>query len=298
MSRPAWRISYQLHDVVEHQSKGMVAVAEQTKELASGLQMPTLGLGTWTLNGAEGRRAIEAALDMGYRHIDTAEMYENHETVGEAIAGYDRAELFVTSKILPDRLHYDEVIASCDAALLQLDTDYLDLYLIHWPNPDVPMPQTFDALQHLVEEGKIRDMGVSNFQPRRLRRALEITPHPIANNQVEMHPFLYQRELIELCLENDVTVTAYAPLARGAVFEDETLQVIAEKYDRTPGQVSLRWLLHKGCIVIPRSRSEEHLRENMQLFDWELSPTDVAAIDEIPREERVINPSFEEFETP
>lgn len=267
-------------------------------ELPSGFEIPTLGLGTWDLRGDEGLRAIESALAMGYRHIDTAEMYENHEIVGEAISGYERAELFITSKVDSPHLHYDDVLAVCDAALLELGTDYLDLFLIHWPNPDVPMPQTFDALQHLVERGKIRDLGVSNFQPHRLRMALDITPHPIANNQVELHPYLWQQELVELCHENNVTVTAYAPLARTKILHDETIQMIADKHDVTPAQVSLRWLLQKGCIVIPRSTSEEHLRQNMDLFDWSLSGVDVAAIDDIPHQERVVNPSFEEFETP
>ena len=277
---------------------GVVTVVSELKELPSGFMMPSLGLGTWELQGKEGLRAIETALAMGYRHIDTAEMYENHEIVGEAISGYDRAELFITSKVNSPHLHYDDVLSVCDATLLELGTDYLDLFLIHWPNPDVPMPQTLDALRHLVEEGKIRDMGVSNFQPHRMRMALDITPHPLANNQVELHPHLWQDELVRLCFENDVTVTAYAPLGRTKVLQDETIQMLADKHDVTPAQVSLRWLLQKGCVVIPRSTSGEHLRQNMDLFGWSLSSVDMVAIDEIPHEERVVNPSFEEFETP
>lgn len=273
-------------------------MVSKTKELPSGSTIPTLGLGTWELRGKGGQRAVEAALEVGYRHIDTAEMYENHGMVGEAIRGYDRAELFITSKVDSTHLHYDEVISVCDTALLELGTDYLDLFLIHWPNPDVPMPQTFDALEHLIELGKIRDMGVSNFQPHRMKMALDITPHPIANNQVELHPYLWQDELANLCFENDVAVTAYAPLARTKVLRDETIRMIAERHDVTPAQVSLRWLLQKGCIVIPRSTSEEHLRQNMDLFDWSLSGVDVQAIDDIPHQERVVNPTFEEFETP
>jgi diketogulonate reductase-like aldo/keto reductase len=194
----------------------VVELVAETLELPSGLAIPTLGLGTWDLRGREGLRAIADALAMGYRHIDTAEMYDNHEIVGEAISDYERAELFITSKVDSPHLHYDDVLAVCDTALLEIDTDYLDLFLIHWPNPDVPMQQTFDALEHLVERGKVRDIGVSNFQPHRMHQALEISPHPIANNQVELHPYLWQDELVRLCHDNDVTVTAYAPLARGA----------------------------------------------------------------------------------
>lgn len=276
----------------------MVAVVARTIELPSGFEIPTLGLGTANLRGDEGLRAIKSALAMGYRHIDTADAYNNHQTVGQAISGYERDDLFVTSKVKPEHLHYDDLIAACDAALLELGTDYLDLYLVHWPNPDVPMQQTFDALEHLVERGKIRDLGVSNFQPHRLRMALRISPHPIANNQVEMHPYLWQDELVRLCHEHNVTVTAYAPLARTKVFDDETIRAIAEKHDVTGAQVSLRWLLQKGCIVIPRSTSEEHLRANMDVYDWALSGVDIAAIDGIPHEERLVNPGFEEFETP
>ena len=267
-------------------------------ELPSGLMMPTVGLGTWDLRGKEGQIAIETALAIGYRHIDTAEMYENHEIVGEAISDYDRAELFITSKVNSPHLHYDDVLSVCDATLLELGTDYLDLFLIHWPNPDVPMQQTFDALAHLVERGKIRDMGVSNFQPHRMHQALEITPHPIANNQVELHPYLWQDELVRLCHHNDVTVTAYAPLARTKVLGDPTIKMLAEKHDVTPAQVSLRWLLQKGCIVIPRSTSEEHLRSNFDLFDFSLSAVDMEAIAEIEHRKRLVAADFEEFETP
>ena len=271
----------------------MVAVPERTKRLPSGARIPTLGLGTWELRGREGRRAIEAALDIGYRHIDTAEMYGNHEIVGDAIAGYNRLDLFITSKVMPEHLHYEDVISVCDTALLELDTDYLDLFLIHWPNPDLPVLEALDAMRHLIEVGKLRDMGVSNFQPRRMRQALKTTPHPIANNQVELHPLLYQRELIELCHESGVTVTAYCPLGRGRIFEEPTLLEIAEKNGRSPAQVSLRWLLQKDCIVIPCSSDEEHLRENMELYHWGLSHSDVEAIDAIEREERVVELRYE-----
>ena len=268
----------------------------QFVELPSGFMIPAVGLGTWELQGEEGLRAISTALDIGYRHIDTAEMYGNHDIVGRAIKSYDRPDLFITSKVGAAHLHYDDVVSVCDATLLELGTVYLDLFLIHWPNPAVPMQQTLDALAHLVERGKIRDMGVSNFQPHRMRQALEITPHPIANNQVELHPYLWQDELARLCRDRGVTVTAYAPLGRRHVLEDNTLRMIAEEHGVTPAQVSLRWLLQKGCIVIPRSTSEQHLRENFELWHWELSAVDMAAIDDIPERERFINKTFEDFQ--
>jgi len=271
-------------------------VVHKAVKLPSGNQMPTLGLGTWRLWGDEGLRAMRAALEMGYRHIDTADMYENQEIVGEAIRGFDRASLFITSKVPPERLRYDQVIATCDQALREIGTDYLDLFLIHWPNPEVPMAETFDALAELVELGKVRDIGVSNFQRRRLARALEISAVPIANNQVELHPFLYQRELIKMCHDNGVSVTAYAPIARGKVFSDATIREIALRYDRTPSQISLRWLLQKGCVVIPGSSNPEHLRANMDIYEWELAPEDEARLDALDRNERLVLPDFAEFQ--
>lgn len=278
------------------QMEDVMADRTEALELPSGHRIPVLGLGTWELRGADGLRAVEAALDMGYRHIDTAEMYENHDIVGQAIRGIERVELFITSKVLPDHLHYHQVIAACDTALLELELDYLDLFLIHWPNPELPMQQTFDALRHLYESGKVRDIGVSNFQQHRIRQAVKISPHPIANNQVELHPLLYQRELMELCREHSIAMTAYSPLARGRVFDDPTLREVGEKHDRTAAEVSLRWLLQKGCVVIPRSSREEHLRQNMTVFDWALSTTDIARIDAIGEQLRVVHPEHPEFE--
>lgn len=272
-------------------------MAVRVMRLPSGSPIPTLGLGTWRLWGDEGLAAMRAALELGYRHLDTAEAYGNHEIVGQAIRDYDRAEVFITSKVPPERLHYDEVLACCDQALLEIGTDYLDLLLIHWPNPEVPMPQTFEALGELIELGKARDIGVSNFQPHRLARALKVSPVPIATNQVEMHPLLYQHELMRLCHDNGIIVTAYAPLARGKVFEEPVIVEIAQRLGRTPAQVSLRWLLQKGCIVIPRSTREEHLRENMDIYGWELSLEDEARIDALDRHERLIqNATYGEFE--
>jgi len=209
-------------------------VQQRMVSLPSGNAVPTLGLGTWRLNGSEGLRAVRAALNMGYRHIDTADIYENHEVVGEAIQGHAREELFITSKIPAERLHYDQVIATCDQALLEMRTDYLDLFLIHWPDPHLPMTETFDALAELVRLGKVRDIGVSNFQRKRLGDALNISSAPIANNQVELHPLLYQRALIQQCHDAGVTVTAYCPLARGKALADPTVRAIAQRYDRTP----------------------------------------------------------------
>lgn len=272
-------------------------MVERSLRLPSGNLIPTVGLGTWRLWGDEGLAAMRAALAMGYRHLDTAEAYGNHELVGQAIRDYDREEVFITSKVPPERLEYEEVLASCDQALREIGTDYLDLLLLHWPNPQIPMHPTFEALGELVEAGKVRDIGVSNFQPPRLSRALSISPVPIANNQVELHPLLYQRELLELCRSHGVTVTAYAPLARGKVFTEPVIVEIARRYGRTPGQISLRWLLQKGCIVIPRSVNEAHLRENLDLFGWELSPDDEARIDALDRHERLVrNDTYGEFE--
>ena len=263
--------------------------------LPSGHFMPLLGLGSWDLRGEDGIRAFKAALDMGYTHFDTADLYENQPELGEAVKGWDRESLFITSKVQREHLHYDDAIAICEKALRELKTDYLDLYLIHWPNPDIPMEETFDALHSLVQQGKTRSIGVSNFTPQRLEEAIAVSPSPIVNNQVEFHPLLYNQELLAFCNMQKVSVTAYSPLARGKVHSQPVIMEIAAKYERTTGDVTLRWLVQKGLVIIPKAASEKHMRANMQVFDWELAPEDEARIDAIEEHVRLVAPEHIEF---
>ena len=171
--------------------------------LKNGGQMPQLGLGTFKLQGASGARAVQSALEVGYRHLDTAAMYENHNAVGEGLRGsrVDRSEVWITSKVWRDSLQHDSVLRECDRALDELGTDYLDLYLVHWPDEDIPLPDTFRAFARLLDEGKIRNAGVANFTVARLKRALAVVDFPLVMNQVEYHPYLNQEHLLAFCQE-------------------------------------------------------------------------------------------------
>lgn len=268
-----------------------------TLELHSGYQMPQVGFGTWRLWGGEGIAAISAALKMGYRHLDTADMYENHAEVANAMDEYDRADIFLTSKVRPEDLARDDLIAACERNLEELRTDYLDMYLLHYPNAAVPMAETFGAMAELVDRGLVRSVGVSNFTVKRLRKALEISPTPICNNQVELHPMLRQPELVEFCQGAGIAVTAYCPIARGAVYDNAVIGKIADETGHTCAQVSLRWLLQRGCVIIPRSRDAGHIAENLDVLDWELSDDQVSRIDAIEEHTRLICPAdFNEFD--
>ncbi|RDI72297.1 aldo/keto reductase [Halopelagius longus] len=258
-----------------------------SRTLPNGDEMPQVGAGTWDIGGETVKESVRAALDAGYTHVDTAEGYKNEAEIGDVLAEYDREELFLTSKVLPSNLHYESVLESCEASLDRLGTDYLDLYLIHWPNPTISLRETMQALERLHEEGKVRNVGVSNFSKYQLMFALKVADVPIAVNQVEFHPWLYQEDLLQYCEDNDVVLTAAAPLARTEVLEDPVVRDVAEEYDRTPAQVVLRWQVQKGVVTIPKSSTPEHIRSNFEVSDWELDADDVARIDDIDTEKRV-----------
>ncbi|MFC6824195.1 aldo/keto reductase [Halopelagius fulvigenes] len=258
-----------------------------SRTLPNGDEIPQVGAGTWDIGGETVKESVGAALDAGYAHVDTAEGYENEAEIGEVLAEYDREEIFLTSKVLPSNLHYESVLESCEASLDRLGTDYLDLYLIHWPNPTISLRETMQALERLHEEGKVRNIGVSNFSKYQLMFALKVADVPIAVNQVEFHPWLYQEDLLEYCEDNDVVLTAAAPLARTEVLEDPVIRDVAEEYDRTPAQVVLRWQVQKGVVTIPKSSTPEHIRSNFEVGDWELDADDVGRIDDIDTEKRV-----------
>jgi len=264
-------------------------------ELRNGVTMPALGLGTWQLTGQTCVAAVKKALALGYTHIDTAIFYGNHAEIAEAIRDVDRAKLFLTSKVPPGRLRHDDVIAACEETLRELGTDYLDLWLIHWPNKGIPMEETFRALKKLHDEKKVRAVGVSNFTVRHLKEALKVSEVPIAVNQVEFHPGLYQKELLAFCKEHAIRVTAYSPLGRGGLTDDAALAEIGKAHGKTAGQVCLRWLHQHGVAAIPKASTEEHLKENMDIFDLSLSDEEMARIDALPGK-RLVNPPFAEFD--
>lgn len=258
--------------------------------LPSGQKMPMLGLGTFDLRGEAGAYSVEAAIRHGYRHIDTAVGYENHDAVGQGIAraGIAREELFVTSKIPREKLAYDDVLSACQESLRELDLSYLDLFLVHWPNNEIPLRETLRALAHLIDAGQVKNIGVSNFTTWRLREVLELDIAPIAANQVEYHAYLNQEKLRAYCAENDIALVAYSPLAQGALLADETLSEIAAAHAKTTAQIALRWLLEKGIGAIPRSQSPERQTANFDLFDFALSNAEIERINSIKKIQRVI----------
>lgn len=258
-----------------------------TMTLPDGDEMPVVGIGTWDLDGETVKRSVKVALEGNYTHVDTAEGYQNEAEIGEALSDFDRDELFLTSKVLPSNLDYESVIESCEQTLNRLNTDYLDLYLIHWPNPAISLRETLDAMEHLYEEGKIRNVGVSNFTAYQLSNALHISNVPIAVNQIEYHPYFQRPELLDYCKETDVTVEAAAPLARKEVLGDETLQELAEKYDKSPAQIILRWAIEKDIVVIPKSSSPDHIADNIEVFNWSLDAADHERIDALDRNQPV-----------
>jgi diketogulonate reductase-like aldo/keto reductase len=260
-------------------------VTVPSKTLPSGAELPALGLGTYDL-GDRTADSVRAALDAGYAHIDTAEGYHNEAAIGEALAEYDRDEVFLTSKVLAKNLNYESVIESCEASLDRLGTDYLDLYLIHWPNPAISLRETLQAMAELHDRGLVRDVGVSNFSAYQLSCAHHVADVPIAVNQVEYHPWFQRPDLVDYCHESDTVIEAAAPLARTAVFDDEVVADLAETYDKHPAQVVLRWALDNDVVALPRSATPEHVRANADL-DWELDPADRRRLDERDRDDPV-----------
>ena len=256
-----------------------------------GSTVPKLGFGTWEILGRDCEEAVADALQIGYRHIDTAQAYDNEAEVGKALAasGVPRQELWLTTKLW--RKEYRRVRDSAQESLERLQVGCIDLLLLHWPNDEVPLEETLGALAQIRDEGLIKHFGVSNFPAYMLREALKVAP--IFADQVEFHPFLGQDELTELALEKDFMVTAYSPLARGKVPGDETLGGIGERHGKTAGQVALRWLLDKPNVAtIPKASSHERRLENFEVFDFELSDDDRAQIDALPKDGRILDPGF------
>lgn len=270
----------------------------KTVTLKTGDELPTVGFGTWNIRGEQLRLAVQTALKTGYTHVDTAEGYANEETVGNVICDHnvDREELFMTSKVLPKNLDYESVIRSCEHSLDRLGTDYLDLYLIHWPNPAISLRETLKAMETLHDRGAVRNIGVCNFSKYQLSAAHHISDLPIAVNQIEFHPLFRRDDLLEYCRETNTQVEAAAPLARGAVLKNDRLREIAEKYDRTPAAVALRWAIEKGAAVLPKSGNPDHVRQNFEVLEWSLDDADVEKIDSIDQMEPVYDTGIRDWD--
>ena len=244
------------------------------------IQIPAVGLGTWQLNGEVARRMVGYALDVGYRHVDTAQMYGNEAEVGAAIAGSSvpRGEIWLTTKIWPDNFRAHALLRAAEQSVRTLRTEP-DLLLLHWPSPSVPLKETMGALNQAKRRGLTKHIGISNFTVALIREALALTEEPLVVNQVEYHPFLDQNAALREVRANGMALTAYSPLAKGRVFSDRTIARIGERHGKNPGQVALRWLIQQdGVAAIPRSSREANAKANLEIFDFELSLAEMAEI--------------------
>jgi 2,5-diketo-D-gluconate reductase B len=251
--------------------------------------IPKLGFGTWRLSGRECVDGVADALAAGYEHVDTARAYGNEEDVGRGLraSGVDRSEVFVATKVWPDDLAPERVRASLEHSLSALGTDHVDLFLIHWPNPRVPLAATLETMTALREEGRTREIGVSNFTSAQFREALDLAP--VIVNQVEYHPFLDQSALLEVCRDRDAELTAYRPLGKGEALEDPTIREIAAAHDATPAQVTLAWLIRQERVsAVPKASSPGRRRENLAALELELSTDERARIDALPKDRRAV----------
>lgn len=257
-------------------------------KLNNGSEMPWLGLGVYRMTDEpQTESAIQTALEIGYRSIDTAAFYKNETSVGKAIraSGIPRRLLFLTTKVWNSDLRQQRVLAAFEKSLERLGVDYIDLYLIHWPVPGF-YQQAWKDLETIYASGRAKAIGVSNFLPHHLDTLLEDASVVPAVNQVEFHPYLVQPELLEYCRRKQIRVEAWAPLMRGQVFTNPTIRRLAEKYQRTPAQIILRWDLQHGVVTIPKSVQPERLAENAHIFDFELSAEDIRAIDSLDNDKR------------
>ena len=246
--------------------------------LTTGHPMPVLGLGTWQLRGAACEQAVRTALDLGYRHFDTAERYGNEEEVGAALAAsrLDRAGVFLTTKVWPDHFRAADLPRAAADSLRRLRTDYVDLLLLHWPSRDVPLAETIRALNEVAAQGKARAIGVSNFSVTLLQEAASLSQAPIACNQVECHVLRPQPALLDHARAHHVALTAYSPLAKGRLAGHPVLARIGAQYGKSASQVALRWLVQQdGVAAIPKASREPNLRANLDSFDFSLAPADL-----------------------
>jgi len=263
--------------------------AVPTVQLNSGVSIPQLGFGVFQIKPAETVEAVRNALRVGYRHIDTAQMYGNEKEVGQALAESDLepADVFVTSKLNNNQLGYDDALTAFGKTLDDLGLERIDLFLIHWPLPTVRnFMETWKAFETIYAEGRARSIGVSNFQPHHLRRIHEEGTVPPAVNQIEVHPYLTQEALRAFDAEHGIATEAWSPIAQGKVLDDPTITTIAEAHGKTPAQVVLRWHIQHGSIVFPKSVSPERMKENFEIFDFELPESDMASISSLNRDER------------
>jgi methylglyoxal/glyoxal reductase len=261
----------------------MQATVEPVAKLNNGVMIPRLGLGVYqSPPGQVTQRAVEYALKIGYRHIDTARIYNNETDVGTALrkTGIKREDVFITTKLWNGDHGYDKALRACDESLKRLGLKYLDLYLIHWPVPEI-RNESWQALTQLLKDGKCRSIGVSNYTIQHLTELLEDADVVPMVNQVEFSPFLYQKQLLDYCEKNKIQVEAYSPLTQGAKMNDPTIVQIGKRHQKTPAQVLIRWGLQHNLVTIPKSVREERIKENSQVFDYNLTNEDMRVLDSL-----------------
>jgi len=262
---------------------------QSTVKLNNDVRMPILGLGVYqSPPGRVTRNAVNLALRVGYRHVDTARIYGNEADVGEAVreSGVPRGDLFIATKLWNSDQGYDSTLRACEASLKRLGLDYLDLYLVHFPVPDV-RKESWRAMETLRKKGRCQAIGVSNFTIRHLEELIEESHVIPSVNQVELHPFLYQKELLKYCQDRGIQVEAYSPLARGERLQDPRIASLATKYSKSPAQLMIRWGIEHGLVVIPKSTREERIRENSKVFDFDISDDDMRSLDSLNEDLRL-----------
>ena len=262
---------------------------------ANGAKIPLLGLGTWDLRGRTCVRMVEQALRLGYRHIDTAEMYDNEREVGEGLhaSGIKRGDVFVTTKVWPSHFAPRDLEGAARDSLARLRVREVDLLLLHWPNPQIPLADTLGALCEVKRDGLARHIGVSNFTVKLLDEAVRLSTEPLVANQIECHPFLDQSKVIAACRKHDVAVVAYSPIARGGARNDKLLARIGAAHGKTAAQICLRFLVQQNIVVIPRTSKEKRLSENAAIFDFSLSAGEMAEIAQLAhRDGRLVDWSY------
>ena len=261
----------------------MQATVEPVARLNNGVMIPRLGLGVYqSPPGQTTQRAVEYALKTGYRHIDTARIYNNESDVGTALhkSGVKREDVFITTKLWNSDHGYESALRACDQSLKRLGLKYLDLYLIHWPVPEI-RNESWQALVQLLKDGKCRSIGVSNYTIQHLTELFDKSEIGPMVNQVEFSPFLYQKQLLEYCEQNKIQLEAYSPLTQGQRLNHPEIQQIAKKHNKTPAQVLIRWSLQHNLVTIPKSVREERIKENSQVFDYNLTNEDMRILDSL-----------------
>ncbi len=266
-----------------------------SKKLSDGTSIPAIGFGTWQLEGSTCSDSVKEALKVGYRHFDTAYAYYNEKQVREGLNHFPREQLFITTKLWRDFHDPKLVEKACDTSLKDLKYDYVDLYLLHWPERKKAFCEIVYQMHRLKEKGKVKSVGLCNATVHHIQDLLN-QKLSISMNQIEFHPFLNQEELAKFCFSQNIAITAYCPVAHGKVVGNKTIQQIAQKHQKTEAQVALRWLFQKDFVLIPRSSKKGRIQENFSIFDFKLSEEEMQSINALSTDTRIVNPDFNEFD--